>query len=200
MKGLKAVLDRLSAACLLIVLAPLLLLLAMAIKIAMPGPIFFRQTRVGRHSREFHVLKFRTMVVDAERQGLGLLIEKDDARIPPLGGFLRRWSLDELPQLWNILSGDMSLVGPRPTVPSQVAQYTDRQKRRLEVRPGLTGWAQINGRNELSWPERIELDIWYIDHWSLGLDFKILLKTPALLFKGEAVYASDLGKFEIKEK
>ncbi|MBV9463409.1 MAG: sugar transferase, partial [Verrucomicrobiae bacterium] len=123
---------------------------------------------------------------------------KDDPRIPPLGAFLRRWSLDELPQLWNVLTGDMSLVGPRPTVLSQVEQYTERQKRRLEVRPGLTGWAQIHGRNELSWPERIEMDIWYIDHWSLGLDLKILARTVGVLLRPQNVYASDLKKFELK--
>jgi lipopolysaccharide/colanic/teichoic acid biosynthesis glycosyltransferase len=198
--SLKSILDRIAAAAALILLLPFFLLIAAAIKIAMPGPVFFRQRRVGRQGREFDLNKFRTMVVGAEQMGLGLLIEKDDARIPPLGSFLRRWSLDELPQLWNVLKADMSLVGPRPTVPVQVAQYTKRQRRRLEVRPGLTGWAQVNGRNELSWPERIEMDIWYIDHWSLGLDLKILLRTPGLLLKGENVYASDLSKFEIGKK
>lgn len=196
----KTILDRMAAAFALVLISPLLIVIALAIKIAMPGPIFFRQTRVGRGGREFSLLKFRTMVVGAEGMGLGLLIEKNDARIPPLGHLLRRWSLDELPQLWNVVCGDMSLVGPRPTVPSQVAQYTERQRRRLEVLPGLTGWAQVNGRNELSWPERIELDIWYIDHWSPALDLKILLRTPGLLLKGENVYASDLSKFEVGKK
>jgi len=199
-KCVKAILDRLIAALALLVLLPVFAAIAVAIKIAMPGPVFFRQARVGREGVEFRLCKFRTMVVGAESMGLGLLIEKNDARIPPLGGFLRRWSLDELPQFWNVLMGDMSLVGPRPTVASQVAQYTEHQRRRLEVRPGITGWAQVNGRNELSWPERIELDIWYIDHWSLLLDLKILLRTPGLLLKGENVYASDLSKFEIGKK
>ena len=196
----KLVLDRTIAALLLLALLPVFVLTAAAIKLSMPGPVFFRQVRVGRGGREFRVVKFRTMVVGAENMGLGLLIKKDDPRIPPLGLFLRRWSIDELPQLWNVLAGDMSLVGPRPTVPSQVSQYTDRQRRRLECLPGLTGWAQVHGRNELSWPERIEMDVWYVDHWSLGLDLKILLRTPGLLLKGENVYASDLGKFEIGKK
>ena len=196
----KVLMDRIISLLALFFLLPIFLLIAIVIKIAMPGPVFFRQARVGRGGREFEVLKFRTMVVGAEKMGLGLLIEKDDKRIPPLGKFLRRWSLDELPQIWNVLKGDMSLVGPRPTVASQVAQYTERQRRRLECLPGLTGWAQINGRNELSWPERIELDIWYIDHWSLALDLKILAQTPGLLLKGENVYASDLSKFEIGKK
>lgn len=199
-KLLKSCFDRVVSFIVLILLLPVFLLIAIAIKIAMPGPIFFRQIRVGQRGHEFQVLKFRTMVVGAEKIGLGLLIEKDDKRIPPLGAFLRRWSLDELPQIWNVLKGDMSLVGPRPTVPSQVAQYTEHQRRRLECLPGVTGWAQVNGRNELSWPERIELDIWYIDHWSLLLDLKILLRTPGLLLKGENVYASDLSKFEIGKK
>ena len=199
-RWVKKAFDRIVAAFALLALLPILILIAAAIKIGMPGPVFFRQVRVGRGGREFQVVKFRTMVVGAEKTGLGLLIEKDDPRIPLLGRFLRRWSMDELPQLWNVLKGDMSLVGPRPTVPSQVAQYTERQRRRLECLPGLTGWAQVNGRNELAWPERIEMDIWYIDHWSLWLDFKILLRTPGLLLRGENVYASDLGKFEVKEK
>ena len=199
-RWVKKAFDRIVAAFALLAVLPILMLIAAAIKIGMPGPVFFRQVRVGRGGREFQVVKFRTMVVGAEKTGLGLLIEKDDPRIPLLGRFLRRWSMDELPQLWNVLKGDMSLVGPRPTVPSQVAQYTERQRRRLECLPGLTGWAQVNGRNELAWPERIEMDIWYIDHWSLWLDFKILLRTPGLLLRGENVYASDLGKFEVKEK
>ena len=196
----KQAFDRSISALALLLLPLVFILIAAAIKIAMPGPIFFRQVRVGRRGREYQVIKFRTMVVDAQKKGLGLLIDKGDSRIPPLGRFLRRWSLDELPQVWNVLKGDMSLVGPRPTVPSQVAQYTERQRRRLECLPGLTGWAQVNGRNELSWPERIELDIWYIDHWSLALDAKILFRTPELLLKGENVYASNLSKFEVKKK
>ena len=199
-RTLKRWVEVVAAAVLLLLLILPLLLIAALIKLAMPGPVFYRQTRVGKDGREFEVLKFRTMVVGAEKIGLGLLIEKDDKRIPPLGKCIRRWSLDELPQLWNVLIGDMSLVGPRPTIPSQVAQYTERQRRRLEVAPGITGWAQVNGRNELSWPERIEMDVWYIDHWSLLLDLKILAKTPALLFKGENIYASDLSKFDVKEK
>ncbi len=199
-RWLKLVFDRVIAALVLLAFLPVFILIAAAIKALMPGPIFFRQVRVGCGGREFRVVKFRTMVIGAEKMGLGLLIEKDDARIPTLGRLLRRWSLDELPQLWNVLKGDMSLVGPRPTVPSQVSEYTERQRRRLECLPGLTGWAQVHGRNELSWPERIEMDIWYIDHWSLWLDLKILARTPGLLLKGENVYASDLGKFEIGKK
>lgn len=197
---LKWLIDRVGAFIILLILFPLLLAIAVAIKVRMPGPIFYRQVRSGKNAKPFSILKFRTMIVGAEHMGLGMITEKNDARIPPLGNFLRRWSLDELPQLWNVLVGDMSLIGPRPTIPAQVAEYTDRQRRRLEMWPGISGWAQVNGRNELSWPERIEHDIWYIDHWSLWLDIRIVFRTFGVLLKGDDVYASDVKKFEIRGK
>jgi len=171
----------------LLVLWPLLLAIALWIKLDSRGPVFFRQTRAGRQGQPFSIFKFRTMVVDAEKSGY--FTAAGDARVTRAGRFLRATSLDELPQLFNILKGEMSIVGPRPTLPYQVEQYTPYQRRRLEMPPGVTGWAQINGRNALSWPERIELDVWYVEHWSLWLDLKILLKTPLVWLKGEGVYA-----------
>lgn len=166
----------------LVVLAVPLALIALAIKHDSRGPVFFRQPRVGKGGRHFVPVKFRTMVEGAIDQGLGTTVAEDDTRLTRLGAFLRRWALDELPQLWNVLRGEMSLVGPRPTFPYQVERYDELQRRRLEVRPGITGWAQINGRNAIGWPERIELDVWYVDNASLALDLKILLKTFWLAF------------------
>ncbi|MBC7292922.1 MAG: sugar transferase, partial [Thermoleophilia bacterium] len=153
----------------LLVLAIPFALIALAIRLDSPGPAFFRQERVGRGGRLFRVWKFRTMVKDAERIGLGMNVRADDDRITRVGRFLRDWGFDELPQLINVLRGDMSLVGPRPTVPAQVALYTDFERRRLEVKPGITGWALIHGRNAISWDERIRYDVWYVDHWSFWL-------------------------------
>lgn len=183
----KRIVDLGLALLLLALLAPLLAALALWVKLDSPGPVFFRQTRVGRRGRLFTILKFRTMVVDAERSGY--YTAAHDPRITRAGAFLRRTSLDELPQLLNIVKGDMSIVGPRPTLPYQVEQYTDVQRRRLEVKPGVTGWAQIHGRNTLSWPQRIEYDIWYVDHQSLWLDLNILLRTVRVWLRGEGVYA-----------
>jgi lipopolysaccharide/colanic/teichoic acid biosynthesis glycosyltransferase len=171
------------------VVSPLLAGIAIAIKLESRGPVFFRQERVGRHGRPFRILKFRTLADDVPARAPGdYLIAASDARITRVGAFLRRWSLDELPQLWNVLRGDMSIVGPRPTLHYQVEQYDDFQRRRLEVLPGVTGWAQIAGRNALSWPERIKLDVWYVDHRSLALDLRILLATVPTLFRPGSIY------------
>ena len=164
--------------------SPLLAAAAAAIKLEDGGPVLYRQRRVGLGGREFELLKLRTMVVGAERQGAGLAVNAGDPRITRVGRVLRRLSLDERPQLWNVLRGEMSLVGPRPTVSSQVERYTPHQRRRLDVKPGLTGWAQIHGRAALPWPERIELDVWYVEHRSPLVDLKILLRTPLALFSG----------------
>lgn len=164
--------------------APVLAAAALAIKLEGRGPILFRQKRVGKDGVEFELLKLRTMVVNAEKLGAGYAVDKGDARITRSGRLLRRASIDELPQLWNIVRGDMSLIGPRPTLAYQVEKYTPRQRRRLEVLPGLTGWAQVHGRAKLPWDERIELDVWYVDHRSLKTDLLILLLTPVALFSG----------------
>jgi len=177
-------LDAAAAAAGLAAAAPVLGLAALAIKLHDGGPILFRQRRVGKDGVEFELLKLRTMVVDAETRGAGFAVDEGDPRITSAGRILRRLSLDELPQLWNVLRGDMSLIGPRPTLRYQVETYTERQRRRLEVKPGITGWAQIHGRARLPWEERIELDVWYIEHRSPRLDLKILARTPLALFSG----------------
>jgi lipopolysaccharide/colanic/teichoic acid biosynthesis glycosyltransferase len=164
--------------------SPVLALAALAIKLEDRGPVLYRQTRVGKDGEDFELLKLRTMVVGAESKGAGFAVNKGDTRITRVGRALRRLSLDELPQLWNVLRGDMSIIGPRPTLRYQVEQYTPRQRRRLEVKPGLTGWAQVNGRAALPWDERIELDVWYVDHRSPWLDVKILARTPFALLTG----------------
>jgi lipopolysaccharide/colanic/teichoic acid biosynthesis glycosyltransferase len=171
--------------------SPLLAAAAVAIKLGDGGPVLYRQTRVGKDGRDFELLKLRTMIVGAERQGAGYAVNEGDARITRVGRFLRRTSLDELPQLWNVVRGDMSLIGPRPTLRYQVERYTERQRRRLEVLPGITGWAQIHGRAALSWDERIELDVWYVDHRSPRIDLRILLRTPLALFGG--TYKGETG-------
>jgi lipopolysaccharide/colanic/teichoic acid biosynthesis glycosyltransferase len=180
----KRALDVVLAACTLVLVSPILGLAAVAIKVEDRGPVLFRQSRVGYRGREFGILKLRTMVLGAESQGAGLAVNEGDPRITRVGRALRRLSIDELPQLWNVLAGDMSLVGPRPTVRWQVERYTERQRRRLDVRPGITGWAQVHGRAALPWDERIELDVWYVDHRSLWLDLRILARTPLALFSG----------------
>ncbi|MFN0153787.1 MAG: sugar transferase, partial [Gaiella sp.] len=168
----------------LLVGAPLLALGAAAVKLQDRGPVLFRQTRVGKDGRDFELLKLRTMVEGAEGKGAGYAVDKGDARITAVGRFLRRTSIDELPQLWNIVRGEMSVIGPRPTLRYQVERYDERQRHRLDVRPGLTGWAQIHGRAALPWAERIELDLWYVDHRSPLVDLKILARTPLALFGG----------------
>jgi len=164
--------------------SPVLAAAAVAIKLEDGGPVFYRQRRVGEHGEDFALLKLRTMVVGAETKGAGYAVDRGDPRITRTGRLLRRLSLDELPQLWNVVRGDMSLIGPRPTLRYQVDQYTPRQRRRLSVRPGLTGWAQVNGRTKLPWDERIELDLWYVENRSPWLDLKILARTPRALFTG----------------
>ena len=168
----------------LLAASPLLGIAALAVKLGDGGPVLYRQSRVGRDGREFELLKLRTMVVDAERQGAGFAVDRDDPRITRVGRLLRRLSIDELPQLWNVLRGEMSLVGPRPTLRYQVERYDERQRHRLDVRPGLTGWAQVHGRAALPWEERIELDLWYVEHRSPWLDLRILARTPFALFRG----------------
>ena len=168
----------------LVVASPLLAASALAIVLEDGTPVLYRQERVGRDGRPFELLKLRTMVVGAERQGAGYAVNEGDSRITRVGRILRKLSLDELPQLWNVLRGDMSLIGPRPTLAYQVERYTPRQRRRLDVKPGLTGWAQIHGRAALPWDERIELDVWYVEHRSPLVDLRILLRTPLALFSG----------------
>jgi lipopolysaccharide/colanic/teichoic acid biosynthesis glycosyltransferase len=164
---------------------------ALAIKLEDRGPILYRQRRVGLHGEEFELLKLRTMVVGAETQGAGFAVNRGDERITRVGRVLRRLSFDELPQLWNVVRGDMSVIGPRPTLRYQVDQYTERQRRRLDVKPGLTGWAQIHGRAALPWEERIELDVWYVENRSPALDLRILLRTPLALLGG--TYKGETG-------
>ena len=185
-------LDVLISATLLVLTSPLLALAAVAIRLESRGPVFYRQLRVGRDGQPFELWKLRTMVPGAESMGAGLYVLEGDPRITRTGRLLRRFSLDELPNLINVLKGDMAIVGPRPTVQEQVDRYTDRQRRRLEVKPGITGWAQINGRASLLWPERIELDIWYVENRSLRLDLRILLKTARMLATGHGLYSEDL--------
>ncbi|MFN8186648.1 MAG: sugar transferase [Gaiellales bacterium] len=188
---MKRALDLTGALLALIVTSPLLAASGLAIKLEDRGPVLFRQLRVGLRGSDFEILKLRTMVVGAEHRGAGLAVNQGDERITRVGRALRRLSLDELPQLWNVVRGEMSLVGPRPTVRVQVDQYTPQQLRRLEVKPGITGWAQVNGRAALPWSERIELDVWYVDHRSLRLDLRILARTPSALFRG--TYKGETG-------
>jgi lipopolysaccharide/colanic/teichoic acid biosynthesis glycosyltransferase len=164
--------------------SPFLAAAALAVKLEDGGPVLFRQTRVGKNGKDFELVKLRSMTVGAEHVGAGFAVDRGDARITRVGRLLRRTSVDELPQLWNVLRGDMSVIGPRPTLRYQVDRYTDRQRRRLEVRPGLTGWAQVNGRATLAWADRIELDVWYVEHRSPLVDLKILARTPLALFGG----------------
>jgi lipopolysaccharide/colanic/teichoic acid biosynthesis glycosyltransferase len=188
---LKRALDILIAGAGLFVASPALALAALAIKLDDGGPVFYRQRRVGWRGRDLDLLKLRTMVVGAESQGAGWAVNEGDPRITRVGRVLRRLSLDEVPQLWNVLRGEMSIVGPRPTLAYQVEKYTPRQRRRLEVKPGITGWAQIHGRARLPWDERIELDVWYVDHRSLWLDLRILARTPFALLGG--TYKGETG-------
>jgi len=176
--------------------APLIAVLAVAIRLESPGHPIYRQTRVGKDGREFGIYKLRTMVSGAESIGPGLAIQEGDERITRVGAFLRRYSLDELPNLYNVLRGDMSIVGPRPTVPVQVAQYSDRQLGRLAVKPGITGWAQVNGRTALPWPERIELDLFYVEHRSLALDLRILARSARLVLSGQGLYKGETGGWQ----
>jgi lipopolysaccharide/colanic/teichoic acid biosynthesis glycosyltransferase len=175
----------------LLVLSPFLLLATVAIRLESRGSPIYRQRRVGKDGRQFDVLKLRTMVSGAEHMGRGLAVSEGDTRITRVGRFLRRTSLDEVPNLVNVLRGEMSIIGPRPTVPVQVERYTERQRGRLAVKPGITGWAQVNGRTELSWDERIELDLWYIEHRSLRLDLDILVRTVRMVLGGHGLYRGE---------
>ena len=185
-------LDLALALVLLVVTAPLLGLAALAIKLESRGPVFYRQRRVGKDARPFELVKLRTMVPGAETMGAGIYVLEGDARITRVGRLLRRFSLDELPNLINVVRGELAIVGPRPTVQEQVERYTERQRRRLEVKPGITGWAQINGRTSLPWPDRIELDVWYVEHRSLRLDLRILARTARMLASGHGLYSEEL--------
>ncbi len=175
----------------LVITAPVQLAAIVAIRLETPGHPIYRQRRIGKDGRPFDMLKLRTMVAGAESMGSGLAVNEGDPRITRVGAFLRRFSIDELPNLVNVVRGDMSLIGPRPTLAYQVERYTPRQRRRLEVKPGITGWAQIHGRARLPWDERIELDVWYVEHASLWLDLKILARTPLALFGG--TYKGETG-------
>jgi lipopolysaccharide/colanic/teichoic acid biosynthesis glycosyltransferase len=184
-------LDVATAGIGLVLVSPVLAAAAAAIKLEDGGPVLYRQRRVGLEGTEFELLKLRTMELDAERKGARLAVNAGDPRITRVGRILRRLSIDELPQLWNVMRGDMSLIGPRPTLAYQVERYTSRQRRRLDVKPGITGWAQVNGRARLPWDDRIELDVWYVEHRSPCLDLKILARTPVALFAG--TYKGDTG-------
>ena len=192
----KRILDLLIGGAFALVTLPVVGICALAVKLDDPGPSLYRQRRSGLDGREFEIVKLRTMVVGAETMGAGLAVDEGDSRITRIGGFLRRWSLDELPNVWNVLSGEMSLVGPRPTLPQQVADYDSRQRRRLSVRPGITGWAQVSGRASLPWPERIELDLWYIDNASLLLDVRIMLATARMVVTGRGIYRGESGGWQ----
>jgi lipopolysaccharide/colanic/teichoic acid biosynthesis glycosyltransferase len=178
--------------------APLLAIAIVAIRLESSGRAIYRQRRVGRDGREFDVLKLRTMVEGAEALGAGLAVNAGDDRITRVGALLRRTSLDELPNLVNVLRGEMAIVGPRPTLPAQVAQYTERERGRLAVRPGITGWAQVNGRASLPWPERIELDLWYIEHRSWRLDLEILRRSARMVLAGDGLYKGDTGGWKAR--
>jgi lipopolysaccharide/colanic/teichoic acid biosynthesis glycosyltransferase len=188
---LNRTLDVAAAGLGLAVASPVLAAAAVAIKLGDGGPVFYRQRRVGRDGAEFELVKLRTMEVGAEHRGAGFAVDEGDPRITRVGRWLRRLSIDEVPQLWNVVRGEMSLIGPRPTLAYQVERYTPRQRKRLEVKPGITGWAQIHGRARLPWEDRIELDVWYVEHRSPWLDLKILARTPRALFAG--TYKGDTG-------
>ena len=185
---LKRTVDALASAMLLAFLLPLLAAIAVAILVTMGRPVFFRQSRSGRNGVRFTLLKLRTMAEGFDIEGSPL---RDGARLTQLGGWIRTSSLDELPQLWNVLRGEMSLVGPRPLLPQYLDRYSHFQRRRLEVLPGITGWAQIHGRNALAWEPRFQFDIWYIDHWSLWLDFRILARTLVSVVKRQGINAGE---------
>jgi lipopolysaccharide/colanic/teichoic acid biosynthesis glycosyltransferase len=193
---LRRAIDIVASATALAFASPILVIAAIAIRLESPGPIVYRQRRSGLQGHEFDVLKLRTMVDGAEHKGAGLAINENDSRITRVGAFLRRTSLDELPNLVNVLRGEMSLIGPRPTLPVQVAQYTERQRGRLAIKPGITGWAQVNGRASLPWSERIELDLYYIEHRSPALDAQILKRTASMVLGGSDLYKGAAGGWE----
>jgi lipopolysaccharide/colanic/teichoic acid biosynthesis glycosyltransferase len=190
---IKRAVDVVGAAAGLALAAPILAIAACAIKLEDGGPVLFRQMRLGRGAKQFEILKLRTMTVDAEQVRSDGVVVDGDPRITRIGAFLRRTAVDELPQLWHVLRGEMSLVGPRPVPPPHLERYDERQRRRLEVKPGLTGWAQIHGRASLPWPERLELDVWYVEHQSLALDARILVRTAGVLLRRDIVYRGEAG-------
>src|SRR5919106_584111 len=190
-RGLPRWADLVIATIGLVLVSPLLAAIAIAIKLESRGPVFYRQRRVGKNGDVFELFKLRTMHQGADPVGVGTAVTAEDPRVTRVGRLLRRFSLDELPNLFNVLRGDMRIVGPRATLPAQVELYTPRQLRRLDLRPGVTGWAQIHGRAGIPWEERIELDVWYVEHRSLWLDLKILARTPAALFGGAGSVATD---------
>jgi lipopolysaccharide/colanic/teichoic acid biosynthesis glycosyltransferase len=192
-RPVKRAMDVAIALAAFVVTSPLLAAIAIAIRLEDRGPAMLRQSRVGLDGEDFELFKFRTMITDAHLVGAGWLIAERDPRITRVGRFLRRWSLDELPQMFNVLRGDMSIIGPRPTLRYQVDQYTAHQRRRLEVRPGITGWAQVRGRNDLPWTKRIEFDVWYVEHLSLSLDLQILLRTLPVLVSPSGIYNEARG-------
>ncbi len=193
---IRRALDIVVSALALVLSAPIIAMAMAAIRLESRGPVIYRQRRAGRDGHPFDVLKLRTMVDGAEGMGAGLAVDANDPRITRVGAFLRRASIDELPNLVNVLRGDMSLIGPRPTLPVQVEQYTERQRGRLSIRPGITGWAQVNGRASLPWAQRIELDLYYIEHRSLALDLRILRRTVAMVLGGEDLYKGPAGGWE----
>lgn len=193
---IRRTLDILVSSLALLLSSPVLAVAMVAVRLESRGPIIYRQRRVGLNGRQFDVLKLRTMVDGAEHIGAGLAVNENDSRITRVGAFLRRTSLDELPNLLNVLRGEMSLIGPRPTLPVQVEQYTARQRGRLQIKPGITGWAQVNGRTSLPWSERIELDLYYIAHRSLALDLRILWRTVAMVLGGSGLYKGQAGGWE----
>ena len=188
---LRRVFDLVVAAAVLVVTSPLLLLALVAVPLESRGSRIYRQRRIGLEGHEFEVVKLRTMVSGAENLGAGLAVAENDERITRLGALLRRSSVDELPNLINVLRGEMAIIGPRPTVASQVEQYSDHQRRRLSIRPGITGWAQVNGRAGLPWDQRIELDLWYIENRSWKLDRQILRRTISTVFGGDDLYRDE---------
>jgi lipopolysaccharide/colanic/teichoic acid biosynthesis glycosyltransferase len=193
---IRRAIDVVGASLALIPGVPVMVLAMLAIRLESRGHPIYRQRRVGRGERPFDLLKLRTMVDGAEHVGAGLAVNENDPRVTRVGAFLRRTSLDELPNLLNVVRGDMSLIGPRPTIPVQVAQYSERQRGRLAIRPGITGWAQVNGRASLPWSERIELDLYYIEHRSLALDARILWRTVRIVFGGSGLYKGQTGGWE----
>ena len=192
----RRLMDIAVSAVALVLTAPLLALAVLAIRLESRGRAIYRQRRAGKDGEAFDVFKLRTMVDRAEHIGAGLAVNVNDSRITRVGAVLRRTSLDELPNLLNVLRGEMSLIGPRPTLPVQVERYSERQRRRLAVKPGITGWAQVNGRASLPWAERIELDLYYVEHRSLALDLRILARTPAMVLGGSGLYKGRAGGWE----
>ena len=190
---MKRLFDLTVGASLSVLSAPLVALLMLVIRLESRGDPIYTQVRVGRDGVPFEIFKLRTMVSDAEHMGAGLAVVAGDARITRVGALLRRTSLDELPNLWNVVSGEMSIVGPRPTLRHQVDAYTEHQRGRLAVKPGITGWAQVNGRAALPWSERIELDLWYVEHRSLALDLRILWLTLGMVLRGSGLYKGTSG-------